>query len=151
MKRSPDSVRLEAVLRASTLVAGGFMGTDMRSPEDVIEADAATLGRVGHTAADVGARMQEVSDLAIAGLGSDVDVGGGLVASATDTRGQVACPWPHRGRFPKTVIVVTHVSTEEQMQWSLLSVHLVKRHGFFQGTDAAFRQNPTQLVRLLFA
>ena len=43
MKQSPDMQKLEQMLRSSVLVAGGFMGNDVRVVTEIIEADADLL------------------------------------------------------------------------------------------------------------
>ena len=46
MKRSPDRVKLEQTLRASKLVAGGFLGEDTRLLEEILAADTQTREKV---------------------------------------------------------------------------------------------------------
>ena len=65
MKRSPEAKRLEEVLRCSRIVAGGFLGIDTRILEEIIEADAAELTRLGTTAQRLAARMREITELDI--------------------------------------------------------------------------------------
>ena len=64
MKRGPDEQKLDVSLRAPTLVAGGFMGDDLRSVTEVIDADAGELFRLGMTLKELASRMQEITDKA---------------------------------------------------------------------------------------
>ena len=41
MKQSPDEQRLEELLRSRKIVAGGLMGNDQRSPQEIVETDPA--------------------------------------------------------------------------------------------------------------
>ena len=58
VKRSPEKKRLEEVLRSSRIVAGGFLGSDTRILEEILEADAAEVSQLGTTMEDIAARMR---------------------------------------------------------------------------------------------
>ncbi len=58
MKESPQTRKLEQMLRSSKLVAGGFMGTDSRSVAEIIEADASELSELDYTTKQIASRMQ---------------------------------------------------------------------------------------------
>jgi len=49
MKESPQTRKLEQILRSSKLVAGGFMGDDSRSFNEVIETDCFQISKLGYT------------------------------------------------------------------------------------------------------
>lgn len=149
MKRSPEMQRLDDVLRASKIVAGGFLGTDRRLVEEIIESDAAELARLGRSAAEVAEGMRRVTALAETGLGSWVRAGANLEATASDTRGVVPCPWPHPGLFPKTVVTVRHLGTGKTVRWSILNIHLIEAHGFFEGKGSPFRVDVQDVLRMI--
>jgi hypothetical protein len=150
MKRSPDMVRMESLLRASKLVADGFLGTDTRPVEDLIAADAAALEATGRTLAEVCARLREISDAARPGLETSVPVGKNLEARVVEARGRIPCPWAHAGRYFKTVTEARRTDTGRTARWSDLSVHMIEAHGFFQGRGSAFRLDPAELVSIIF-
>ena len=150
MKRSPEAARLEEILRSSKLVAGGFLGKDPRRLEEIVEADASEVSRMGHTVAEVAARMRTVTDLARAGLGTTVEVGVNLRASAVEAKGRLPCPWPHPGRFYKAVVTAARTDTGRSITWSDLNVHMIEAHGFFEGRGSAFRLEPRDLIQVLF-
>ena len=151
MKQSPQDKKLEEVLHSSLLVAGGFMGTDGRTAQEVIEADAAVLEAMGVSAARLAQRMRDVTAAAETGLGTWVDWPGGLRAMVEDYKGNLVCPWPHAGQYHKRVTTVECPQTQKTLMWTDLNVHLIEAHGFFEGRGSVFRIEPAEAVRLLFA
>ncbi len=149
MKRSPEMKRLDDALQASKLVAGGFLGTDRRPVEEIVAADAAELVRLGCSLSDVAEGMRRMTALAQSGLGSWVRLGGSLRAAATDTRGVLPCPWAHPGSFPKTVVTVRDARGRDVIRWSMLNIHMIEAHGFFEGKGSAFRIDPKHLARIV--
>ncbi len=150
MKRSPDMQRLEETLRSSKIAGGGFLGSDPRPLEEILDADAAELARLGHTQYELADRMRHISSRAEQGLGSWVAVDEIIEAAVTDTRGLMPCPWPHPGTYSKTVVSARNLRTGKMIQWSELNIHLVEEHGFFEGRGSAFRLEPAELADILF-
>ncbi len=149
MKRPPKMQKLEDLLRSSQLVAGGFLGHDTRPVEEIIEADAATLERLGVQPADLGRRMAELTRIARAGLGSFVDAGEHLEVACDDNRGVIVCPWGDGTRHHKTITTARRTDTDQTVRWSDLSAHLIAQHGFFQGRGSPFRIEPRELVEVI--
>lgn len=150
MKEPPQIRNLEQILRSSKLVAGGFMGDDSRSFNDVIEADSSQVAKLGYEMEQIAARMQEITDTAKTGLGNWVNVDDKLQAVAQEAKGSLICPWPHPGRFVKRVTTVEHRSSGETIRWSDLNIHLIAKHGFFEGRGASFRIEPEKLINVIF-
>ncbi|MBN1671348.1 MAG: hypothetical protein JXR37_09960 [Kiritimatiellae bacterium] len=150
MKKSPQLQKLEETMRGSALAARGFLGNDRRSLPEIIETDLHALARLGYTKEHLASRMQELTDLGRQGLGTAVRVEEHVEVTVDEHRGQIVCPWPHAGRFAKTVTTVRRLDTGEEMRWAELSIHLVAVHGFFQGRGSPFRLDPQRLVRVLF-
>ena len=149
MKQSPDMVRLEEVLRSSKLVSDGFMGEDNRTLSEVLDADAAVLERAGASAKELADRMQEITDKAIGGFGTWVDVDGNLMAKVDEAKGAIVCPWPHPASFAKRVTTVKCVKSSQTIKWSDLGIHLIGVHGFFEGKGSRLRVEPVELMRML--
>jgi hypothetical protein len=151
MKMSPQDKKLDQMLRSSTLVAGGFMGTDPRSVFEVIEADAAVLDKYGLNAAMVARRMQELTNQAQRGLGTWIDVNGGrLRVMSEEYKGLLVCPWGHPGRYDKRITIVECPEKGQTLTWSDLNIHLIEAHGFFEGKGSAFRIEPELAAAILF-
>ena len=150
MKQSPEMQKLEAMLRSSVFVAGGFMGSDPRPVTEVIDADAAELARLDVTAEQLAARMQEITDAAVAGLENWVQIDAGHEARTEEARGVIPCPWSDGYRSCKRVTIVRRADSGRTVQWSDLNIHLIGAHTFFEGRGSFFRIEPAELVTLLF-
>lgn len=150
MKQGPDIQELDIALRASTLVAGGFMGDDPRTVTEVIDSDAGELSHLGVTEKELAARMKAVTDKAAPGQGTWVEIAPGREAQVDETRGANPCPWRHRGRYFKRVTTVRRQDTGEMVRWSDLNMHMIAAHGFFEGKGSMFRIEPAALIKILF-
>ena len=138
------------MLRSSKFSAGGFLGTDKRNLWEIIDTDAAVITRAGKTMEDIGARMQEITEIGKQGLGDWVETNHGLLVSVDDNRGMIPCPWPHHVRCLKRITTVKHRPTGTVVRWSDLNIHLIKEHGFFEGRGASFRIEPDLLLTVLY-
>ncbi len=150
MKESPQTKKLERMLRSSKLAAGGFMGTDSRSLAEIIGADTCKLSELGYSAEQVSARMRSITGAAIAGLGNWVKIDDKRQAVVAEARGFAICPWPHSGRYVKRVTTVELVDSNATARWSDLNIHLIAEHNFFEGRGSAFRIEPAELVAVIF-
>jgi Fe-S cluster assembly scaffold protein SufB len=149
MEQSPNKHRLEQVLRSDKLVAGGFMGTDSRSIDEVIDADTAEVSKAGVTVRQLAERMQQITDAARKGLGTWVRIDDNRRAMVAESKGTLVCPWPHSGRYYKTVTTVEHVESGQTTKWADLNIHMIAEHGFFEGRGAVFRIEPGCLIEII--
>lgn len=149
MKQSREMEKLEAMLRSSQLVAGGFLGDDKRNVSEIIEADRFVLEEAGVTAGDLAKQMRKITEIAKKELGRPVMVSDKLEAWVDEAKGVLVCPWPHSGGFAKRTTTVRDVETGENMTWSDLNIHLIEAHGFFEGKGSALRLCPAKLIRLI--
>jgi len=150
MKKSPQNRILEQMLRSSRIVAGGFMGADTRTVDEIIDADLASLVATGKTAYDIAQKMRQITDAAEAGLGTWVNVDEIRQAMVDEARGFLICPWPHPARVYKRLTTVKNIASGKEMRWSDLNIHLIEQHSFFEGLGSAFRLEPRELVDYLF-
>jgi hypothetical protein len=150
VKESPQMKKLEEVLRSSRLVSGGFMGNDMRSISEVIDSDLAKVSKSGFTIEEIGERMQEITNTAIAALGNFVEIDKKLQARVDEAKGWLVCPWPHPARFAKRVTILRNIETGRTIKWSDLNIHLIAEHAFFEGRGSDFRIEPEELIKTIF-
>ena len=150
MKESPQAQKLEEVLRSSKLIAGGFMGDDLRSFFEVIDDDITALSHLGYTTKQVANCMQKITDTAISGFGTWVKLDQRRETKVDEAKGFLVCPWPHPGRFAKRVTTVRLIDTEQIIKWSDLNIHLIAEHGFFEGRGSAYRIKPKELTNIIF-
>ena len=149
MTASAHSSDLDALLRSSATVAGGFLGNDGRAVHDIIAADAADLARLGYSREQVAARMAEMTAQARPAQGATVRIDDYIDARVDDTRGLLACPWGCARPCLKSVTTVSRRGTDATISWSDLSVHMIGAHGFFQGHGSPFRLEPRDLINIL--
>jgi hypothetical protein len=150
VKESPESKKLEEILRSSKLVAGGFMGQDNRSVTEVVSTDATELSKLGYSIEEIARRMREITDSATKALGNWVDMNEKFRAVVEEAKGQLVCPWPHPGGYDKRVTTVELKETGKSIFWSDLNIHLIGEHGFFEGKGSAFRVEPKELIDVIF-
>ena len=149
MKQSPDWSEIQERMRPGRLTRDGMLGNDPRSVEEIIDADAATLARLGVARRDITDRLRRISNQARSALGNPVEIGAELEAWMDEGMGRIPCPFGHPGRLPKGVTYLRHRPTGRVLQWSDLGLHMMEGHGFFEGKGSAFRLEPEMLVRLL--
>lgn len=150
MKKSPDIERLEAMLRSSKLSADGFMGSDERSLEEIVNADAAVVKQAGRTVEQIAERMRDITLTAIEGLGTWVEIDSRWRAIVLEAKGVIVCPWPHAGKYYKRLTQVELLDSCETVCWSDLNIHLIGEHGFFEGMGSDWRIEPADLMAVIF-
>ena len=148
MKQAPDLQQAQQRMAPGALTMDGFLGTDPRSLIEILQADDGAVRRLGLTHAEIGAAMAVLTDRAIAAFGGMVDHGDHAVC-ACEAMGQMPCPFGHAGLYYKTVVEAENSATGEAMMWSVLQVHMVAEHGFYEGRGAHFRLEPEALARFL--
>ena len=150
MKKSPEDEKIDRMLKNQRLTPGGFFGTDTRELADIITSDGDLVESLGKTCSEIAARMQEITEKCIEGFESEVKISDNLIASETEAKGSIVCPWPHPGRFPKRVTTLKRIDTGRQISWSDLNIHLIAEHGFFEGKGTTFRLEPDELIQMLW-
>ncbi|MBW8002805.1 MAG: hypothetical protein FVQ80_12415 [Planctomycetes bacterium] len=150
MKQSPQMQKLEEILRQSKLSAHGFLGSDKRNLSEIIDTDIAQVARFNVTPSQIAEKMQQITDTAIKGLGTWVEIDDKRLAKVDEAKGSIVCPWPHPAKFAKRVTTMKIIETGDSQSWSDLNIHLIARHSFFEGKGSDFRIEPEKLIALLF-
>lgn len=126
------------------------MGDDARSVYEIIDADMAELSRLRFTAKQVAGRMQQITDIAIPGLGTWVKLDEQRQVKIDEAKGWLICPWPHPGKFAKRLTTVRLAKSGVSIRWSDLNIHLIAEHGFFEGRGSSYRIEPGTLIAAIF-
>ena len=150
MKQTPQMQNLEVMLRSSRIVAGGFLGNETRTLQEIIDSDLAQLENLGYTTTQLAGRMQELTEKAIPRLGNRIDIEENLTIASQDYKGWIICPWPHPTRIAKRVTIAKRLDTDESIRWTDLNIHMIARHDFFEGRGSIFRIDPAKLIGIIF-
>ena len=146
-KESWDNPR--ANLLPGSISAEGFLGADPRGLAEIIAEDTQTVAACGTSNAAIAARLRELTEAGEAGLGRPVLVDSHLEVTVSDTRGLIACPFADGHGEHKRLTTVIDRQTGQAACWSDLNIHLIERHGFYEGKGAAFRVEPRALAEIL--
>ncbi len=148
MKRTPEFQRIVERMAPGVLCRDGFLGTDPRPLEEILEADRSAVVGLGASHEALAGRLQDIYDRTRAELGRPLDLGGGLTAVFREGMGRIPSPWPGDGIFAKGDVELT-TPDGATLRFTALSIHLIRAHGFYQGRGAPYRLEPTQLAELI--
>jgi len=148
MKEMPAEDALRRKMQPGAISGGGFLGSDARSLQDILDTDAAAIAALGLTHLQVAERLGEIVRAAMAAQGAPAEVGTGLQAVYRESRGRVPCPWAD-GMFDKGQVEITDTRSGETLLCTPLSVHMIAAHGFYQGRGSCYRIEPGRLRRLM--
>jgi hypothetical protein len=140
---------LEKLLRSGKLALGGFMGWDDRELHAVIEEDVRAVWAAGRSVAEVAARMTKLTREGTAALGNPAAFDN-LEITVEENKGLNLCPWECPDILNKRVTTVRRPGSDKSLRWSDLSIHMIRRHGFFEGKGSTFRIEPKDLIELIF-
>jgi hypothetical protein len=149
MKQTVQMRRIQEKMAPGVITRDGFLGTDGRPLVDVLTTDDAEVKRLGLTHQGIAARMLELRDAGMAGLGDFVDVAPHFEVRVDSVRGKLPCPFGDPGVFPKTNTTVRNCSSERELTYTDLHIHMIGSHGFYEGKGSPFRLEPADLAGVL--
>lgn len=148
MKQGPSFKRIEDNMRSGPLAAHQFLGTDLRTLTDIILQDQLVLEPLGLTNADIAGRMEYFTDLAEESSGPKL-VDGKFEVEREEHKGSIPCPFADNCQATKSITRVTNLQSGKSVQWSDLNIHLIAKHGFYEGEGAPFRVDPVEYAEVL--
>jgi hypothetical protein len=148
MKRSPEEQRQLERLLPSRFSGPGFLGADKRPLEEIVLADLRECRALGVEPEGLARGLNRALQKARAGLGARVELCPGVTAVYHESRGRVPSPFRGDGTFEKGEAVVTLSDAGKRLKLTALGIHLIARHGFFQGRGAPYRIEPAAAHRL---
>jgi hypothetical protein len=149
MKQTVQMQRAQQRMAPGVITRDGFLGDDRRPLVDILIADEETVKALGRDHAAIGARMVELRDAGMAGLGEFVNVAPHFEVRVDSVRGRLPCPFGDPGIFPKTNVTVRNTRTGREITYTDLHIHLVRVHGFYEGRGSPFRLEPGDLAEVL--
>jgi len=143
MKHAPYESEILRRMAPGVLSRAGFLGSDVRSLQEILDTDRSTVQSLGLTHERIADCLDEAARAAIAALGRPVDLAGGrLRAVYCEAMGLIPCPWADGTRRPTGELLVTEPARGRQLRYTPLSVHMIRRHGFYEGRGSTYRLDP---------
>lgn len=149
MKQTPQMKKIEANMQPGVITLHGFLGGDDRDLASIIDADSAVVRRLGLTNEQIAARMEELSKEGLEGLGEFIKSESGFEVKVDSVRGKLPCPFSHPGIFAKINTTVRNLKLDREITYTMLHIHLIGEHGFFEGKGSPFRLEPRDLIEIL--
>lgn len=144
---SPDTI--EQTLRQASASREGFLGSDKRGLAAILRADDQAVRRRGLTRAHIARHLRALRQAGWQGLGEPVSVTPHFEVCVDAARGTLPCPFGDQGSFAKVNTSVHNLASGKQITFSDLNIHLIAKHGFYEGRGAKFRLDPEQLMDTL--
>jgi hypothetical protein len=140
---------LTDILGPSIFSKEGYLGSDTRRPEEIIKADSETLSRLNIDKKKIAAALRSAYVAAERALGNPVDIAPGVSGVHHEARGRISSPFAEDGTFQKGETIVTEKSGGASFTITPLSIHLIEKHGIFQGRGSPYRIEPDLAARML--
>jgi hypothetical protein len=140
---------LEQALRQASATREGFLGRDTRGLAAILQADDEAVRRRGLTHAHIAKRLLALRQAGWEGLGNQVPVPPHFEVCVDAARGTLPCPFGDQGSFAKVNTTVHNLESGKEITFTDLNIHLIAKHGFYEGHGAQFRINPGQLMDTL--
>lgn len=140
VKADPKLFEIEEKLRQ-----GNYLKDENRSLNRLLEDDAALIASLNMDMAFVISQLDMFYKEASEGLGEPVLLENSYEVLFREDRGKIACPWGDKFFAPKAVVYARNIKTGATLRFSVLGLHMLKRHGFFQGQGSPFRLEPKEL------
>jgi len=141
--------KIEVNMRPGVITLHGFLGGDDRDLATIIDTDNAAVIRLGLTHEQIAARMEELSKEGLEGLGEFIKIEFGFEVKVDSVRGKLPCPFDHPGIFAKVNTTVRNIRLDREITYTLLHIHLIGEHGFYEGKGSPFRLEPRDLIEIL--
>jgi hypothetical protein len=151
MKQSVQVQKALEQMAPGIITRDGFLGDDHRPLADILLADDAAVRALGFEHEAVAARMTELRDAGMAGLGEFVDVAPHFEVRVDSVRGKLPCPFGDPGVFQKTNTTVRNKRLGREVTYTDLHIHLIGSHGFYEGKGSPYRLEPAELAEVLEA
>lgn len=148
MKQTPQESKILANFKVGKISKDGFLGDDTRHIHDIIKVDLLVLSKLNATKEEIADRLQFFIDHGKKVLENKVDLGD-FTVEIFWSKGMLPCPFGEHGLHHKITATVFNKKLNTQIKFSQLNVHLIRKHGFFEGKGSIFRLEPDEIVKIL--
>ena len=124
---------------------GNYLRGDDRPLQRILDDDEAEVVRLGLDIEAVTDQMRGLFEQGRKALGDPIMVDDAYEVTVHEYRGTTPSPWMDHYSSPKAVVEARNLRTGRTLRFSLLSLHLIRNYGFFQGKGSPFRIEPRDL------
>jgi hypothetical protein len=149
MKQSVQMKQIQAKMKPGVITRDGFLGTDRRNLVDILEGDDALVKRMNVTHRQIADRMTQFREAGIRGLGNFITIEPHFEVRVDSVRGKLPSPFGGPGLIRKTLIIVRNLQLGREISYTDMHIHLIGKHGFYEGKGSRFRLEPKDLVNIL--
>lgn len=150
MKLSPEEKKIIDKMQPGVLTLNGFLGNDERHLHEIIEDDKVLIEKLGFSQNQIAERLQYFTDLSKEAYDDFILIDNKYNVSQEIWRGIIVCPFNHRGVFKKATIKLKNTENDLSVVWTLLHIHMIQEHCFFEGKGSMFRLDPETLIKAIF-
>lgn len=140
LKADPDLFEVEQRLRH-----GNYLRGETRELRRILEDDCALVSSLELDINFILGELERFYAEAVNEFGDPVIIDGKYEVTVREDRGKIACPWGDRFFAPKAVVVARNLHNGCVLKFSILGLHMIRCHGFFQGVNSPFRIEPEEL------
>lgn len=148
MKQSPEDKILIEKLGPSAFSGEGFLGNDKRTPTEIITEDKHALSIKNIGIEKVAELLEDAYNSGIKTLGGEIEISSGITAVYYESMGKIPSPFTGEGTFPKGEVIVKDNVSGKKLILTSLSIHLIRKHGFFQGKGSRYRIEPDDIIEI---
>ncbi|NOR44946.1 MAG: hypothetical protein GQ534_05110 [Candidatus Delongbacteria bacterium] len=149
MKQSPQLSKAEDAMKPGVITKDGFLGSDHRHLVDILIEDDAEVARLGLTHEIIAEKMKFFKEKGLKGEGLSIDVDDNFEVNVESVRGKLACPFGEPGLISKNNVGVINKKTKKKIYFTDFHIHMIEKHGFYQGIGSPYRVSPKELKETL--
>lgn len=149
MKLSPEMKKAMHNMQPGVISAEGFLGDEKIKLPDIIARDEAEMEKLGLSFLKTSAMLHHLLKHGEEGLGEPVTVDKKWIVQIIEVKGDLPCPFQDCMSH-KTAVEVERKDNGEKLEFTALSIHLMKEHHFLEGKGSPFRLEPKQLKKVLY-
>jgi len=150
MKETLQDKIIQSNLQPGQMSIDGFLGNDERNFRDIISSDQAELEKLGLSAELIADRLQYFTDSAFENYIGPIIIAEKYEVRYFTYRGKLTCPFKHSGVYRKGLIVLRNLVNNIEIKWTPLNIHMIREHGFFEGSGSIHRLEPAKLKDAIF-
>ena len=148
MKPNPKLKKVYQNMQNGEISKEGFLGNDKRELNEIIEEDERLIQSLNIEIEKIADKMEQLKNESIKGLGEPVIVQNKWKVKIDEVKGYLACPFED-GIYRKHNINIKNLKNNKEINFSDLSLHLIREHHFLQGKGSFYRLEPKILKEVL--